>query len=270
MVIHVMRGDKMSDALGSFFKAIGKTPLLTREEEVALSKRIEAGDIRARRHMINANLRLAISIAKKYQNKGCSLEDLIQESSVGLIKAVDRFDWRRGFKFSTYACWWIKQSVRKHVASHGNSVKLPSHARGLLWKMRQYKEEYEEEFGTEPSMKELADLLGVSANTLHAIITSAASPVSLDAKIRYSGSSTSTGRSISEVVSAGDDWDPGDQMDKEKIVSLIREALHTLSPREEKIIRLRFGISEEPDDSVSFPITKSELRKIKKKSKELN
>ena len=261
----------MSDALSGFFKTVGRTPLLTREEEVELSKRIEAGDARARRHMINANLRLAISIAKKYQNRGCSLEDLIQESSVGLIKAVDRFDWRRGFKFSTYACWWIKQSVRKHVASHGNSVKLPSHARGLLWKMRQYKEEYEEEFGTEPSMKELADLLGVSPNTLHSIITSAASPVSLDAKIRYSGSSgSSTGRSVSEVVSSGDDWDPGDQMDKEKIVYLIREALHTLTPREEKIIRLRFGISEEPDDSLSFPITKAELRNIKKKSKEAN
>ena len=261
----------MSDALSSFFKSVGRTPLLTREQEVELSKKIEAGDARARRHMINANLRLAISIAKKYQNKGCSLEDLIQESSVGLIKAVDRFDWRRGFKFSTYACWWIKQSVRKHVASHGNSVKLPSHARGLLWKMRQYREEYEEEFGTEPSMKELADLLGVSPNTLRSIIASAASPISLDAKIRYSGSSgSSTGRSVSEVVSAGEDWDPGDQMDKEKIVSLIREALHTLTHREEKIIRLRFGISEEPGDSSSFPITKAELRNIKKKSKGAN
>ena len=163
------RGINMSDSLSAFFKSVGKTPLLSREQEVELSKKIEAGDERARRHMINANLRLAISIAKKYQNKGCSLEDLIQESSIGLIKAVDRFDWRRGFKFSTYACWWIKQSVRKHVASHGNSVKLPSHARGLLWKMRQYREEYEEEFGTEPSTKELAALLGVSPSTLMAI-----------------------------------------------------------------------------------------------------
>jgi RNA polymerase primary sigma factor len=257
-----------SDALSTFFKSVGKHPLLTREQEVELSKKIEAGDNRARRRMINSNLRLAISIAKKYQNRGCSLEDLIQESSLGLIKAVDRFDWRKGFKFSTYACWWIKQSVRKHVASHGNSIKLPSHAKGMLWKMRQYKEEYENEFGTEPSQKELADLLGVSLPTLQSIIMSAAASVSLDAKIRYSGSSgSSTGRSVSEVISSGDDWDPGLQLDKVKIVELIRGALHNLTDREEKIIRLRFGISEDPSDSNQFPITKSELSKIKKKSR---
>ena len=258
----------MSDALSSFFKSVGKTPLLTREQEVELSKRIEAGDDRARRRMINANLRLAISIAKKYQNRGCSLEDLIQESSLGLIKAVDRFDWRRGFKFSTYACWWIKQSVRKHVASHGNSIKLPSHAKGMLWKMRQYKEEYENEFGTEPSQRELADLLGVSPPTLQSIIMSAATAVSLDAKIKYSNSTS--GRSVSEVVSSGDNWDPGVQMDKHKIVTLIRGALHNLTDREEKIIRLRFGISEDPCDDAKFPITKGELSKMTKKSRRKN
>ena len=252
-----------SDALSTFFKSVGKHPLLTREQEVELSKKIEAGDDRARRRMINANLRLAISIAKKYQNRGCSLEDLIQESSLGLIKAVDRFDWRKGFKFSTYACWWIKQSVRKHVASHGNSIKLPSHAKGMLWKMRQYKEEYEEEFGAEPTQKELADLLGVSLPTLQSIIMSAAASVSLDAKIKYSGSSgSSTGRSVSEVISSGDDWDPGTQLDKVRIVELIRGALHTLTDREEKIIRLRFGISEDPSDFNKFPITKKEIRTI--------
>ena len=136
----------MASNLQEFFTEVGKSSLLTREEEVELSQKIEAGDKSARRRLIKANLRLAISIAKKYQNKGCDLEDLIQESSIGLIKAVDRFDWRRGFKFSTYACWWIKQAVRRHVASHSNSVRLPSYAKNMLWKMRQVSEEFEKEF----------------------------------------------------------------------------------------------------------------------------
>ena len=118
--------------LSAFFSEVGKHDLLTKEQEVQLSQRIEAGDKLARDKMIQSNLRLAISIAKKYQYSGCSLEDLIQESSMGLIKAVDRFDWRRGHKFSTYACWWIKQAVRRHIASHSAAIKLPTHARGLL------------------------------------------------------------------------------------------------------------------------------------------
>ena len=135
----------MASDLKAYFKEVGKTDLLTREEEVELAKRIQAGDNAARDQMIRANIRLAINIAKKYAGKGCDLEDLIQESSLGLIKAVDRFDWRRGFKFSTYACWWIKQAVRQHVASHGSTIKLPSYAKGTLWKMKQFIEKLKPE-----------------------------------------------------------------------------------------------------------------------------
>ena len=112
----------MQDTIKLFFDDVGRRNLLTREEEVELSQKIERGDQVARRKMIESNIRLAISIAKKYQNKGCPLEDLIQESNIGLMKAVDRFDWRRGFKFSTYACWWIKQAVRRHIASHSSAI----------------------------------------------------------------------------------------------------------------------------------------------------
>ena len=121
--------------LAQFFTEVGKRDLLTAEQEVQLSQRIENGDMVARNQMIEANIRLAISIAKQYSKTGCSLEDLIQESSLGLIKAVDRFDWRRGFKFSTYAVWWIRQAIRKHVAAQSGAIKLPTHARGLLWKV---------------------------------------------------------------------------------------------------------------------------------------
>ena len=149
----------MTQPLQDFFKSVGKTKLLTREQEVELSKKIEMGDRRARDQMIRANIRLAISIAKNYANKGCDMEDLVQESSMGLIKAVDRFDWRKGFKFSTYACWWIKQAVRQHVAAQSGSIKLPSYAKNTLWKMKKIREDYEKEFGVAPRKQEVADML---------------------------------------------------------------------------------------------------------------
>ena len=255
----------MADGLQTFFKDVGKTALLTREEEVALSKRIEKGDQLARKKMVEANIRLAISIAKKYQNKGCDLEDLIQESSIGLMKAVDRFDWRRGFKFSTYACWWIKQAVRRHVASHSSSIRLPSHAKGMLWKMNQYIAEYEEEFGATPSDNELAELLGVSVETMKSITACARTPISIDKQVTYSGGSgPSEGRKLGDIIPDEGIEDPDEVMDRAKIVEIVRAALHTLSDREEKIIRLRFGISEEPDDHLKLPITKKEIKKIKK------
>ena len=126
----------MKSSIDSYFKDVGRHKLLSREEEVALSKRIEKGDQGARDIMIRSNLRLAISIAKKYHRSGCSLEDLIQESNIGLMKAVDRFDWRRGFKFSTYACWWIKQSVFRHISSNRSTVRIPTHASSLAWKIK--------------------------------------------------------------------------------------------------------------------------------------
>jgi len=251
--------------LSTYFKEVGRHKLLTREQEVELSQLIEKGDRVARDRMINSNLRLAISIAKKYQRAGCSLEDLIQESSMGLIKAVDRFDWRKGFKFSTYACWWIKQSVRRHVASHATSIKLPTHARGLLWKMSVLKEEYEEEFGVEPTQEELADLLGVRKATLAAIIKSSRHTISLDAKV--GGRNDSDGRNLADVIP--DESDSIDeQLDRNQLVSVIRSALQGLSSREEKVIRLRFGLGENDTDHEGFGITEKQINKLEARTNE--
>ena len=255
----------MSSTLQEFFTQVGKSNLLTREEEVSLSKRIEKGDKAARRKMIQSNLRLAISIAKKYQNKGCDLEDLIQESSIGLIKAVDRFDWRRGFKFSTYACWWIKQAVRRHVASHSSAIRLPSYAKNMLWKMRQASEEYEKEFGTAPTQEELAELLGVTKDTMESILGCASTPISLDTPVRYS--SGDTGRTLAEVVPDENYVSPDDVIDRQCIVNAVRQAFNSLSDREEKIMRMRFGISDDPQNHTVHPITAGEVKRIKKRSK---
>jgi len=256
------------DTLKIFFKDVGKSKLLTREEEVSLAKRIENGDTRARDRMISSNIRLAISIAKKYQNKGCPLEDLIQEANIGLMKAVDRFDWRRGFKFSTYGCWWIKQAVMRHLASHSSQIRLPSHAKGMLWRMKNVAAEYEDAFGVPPKQDELADLLGVTPETMKAIILAASTPLSIDDKIKYSRGSggPSEGRSLADVIPDNNAAHPGDRLDKEKIVEVIQKSLHTLSEREEKIIRLRFGISDEVNNHNDFPITKRELKNIQNQS----
>jgi len=232
----------MSDNLQRFFKSVGETNLLTREEEVELSKKIELGDQKARDKMIRANIRLAISIAKKYSNKGADLEDLIQESSLGLIKAVDRFDWRKGFKFSTYACWWIKQAVRQHVAAQSGAIKLPSYARGTLYKMKEVTEEYRKEFGVDPSQKELADLLGTSPETLQSLIKSAATPVAFDAAAYNSDDS---GRTMHEVLIDRSCEKVDETLDRQKLTKAIKEALGNLSPREEAVLRMRFGLSEE-------------------------
>ena len=139
----------MSDIIQKYFKDVGKHKLLTKAEEVALAKRIEAGDQHARDLMVQSNLRLAISIAKKYHKSGCDMEDLIQESNIGLMKAIDKFDWRKGYKFSTYACWWIRQAVTRHISMHKSTVRVPSHAIAISKNIKKMIEEYEEEFGTD-------------------------------------------------------------------------------------------------------------------------
>ena len=258
----------MQNSLESFFKDVSKTALLTREQEVELSQRIEKGDTRARDHMVRANVRLAISIAKKYQDKGCDLEDLIQESNIGLMKAVDRFDWRRGFKFSTYACWWIKQAVRRHVTSQSTSVKLPSYTRNLLWKIKQAKEEYYKEFGSHPSQEEIADLVGITLKMLKNISTCATSPVSLDKPINYKNSGDSGNRTLREIIPDVDTPNVEDVLDGEKVSHLLKQALKSLSHREEQVIRLRFGVST-PQTRSDFEVNERDFLKLNQKTKEM-
>lgn len=249
----------MADTIEIFFKSVGKTELLSREQEIELSKLIETGDKRARDRMIRANLRLAISIAKQFQNKGCSMEDLIQESSLGLIKAVDRFDWRRGFKFSTYACWWIKQSVRQHVASHSSPFKLPTYAKNMMYKIQLAVNDYREEFGQQPTIPEIADILGVSAETVQTILDCSAASVSIDSPPRLQDRGDAK-KTVGDMIPDG--AEPIDSLiDKQKIMPMIRMALGSLTPREEKILRLRFGIYEDIDES-EYQLTELQIESL--------
>jgi len=248
--------------LESYFSEVGKHNLLTRAEEVELAKAIEAGDKLARDRMIQANLRLAISIAKNFRDKGCSFEDLVQESNIGLIRAVDRFDWRKGFKFSTYAVWWIRQAVQSHVAGQSGAIKMPTSARAVLYKAYKFREEYMEQFKCEPTPEEVASSVGVPVETLKAIRKSGAPQISLDRPISKDDSGS---RTFAEIVGGVDDRDPGDDLDKIVIRETLVESLKALSSREEKIIRLRFGLTEVGTDHVNFPITNKEHKEVIKR-----
>jgi RNA polymerase primary sigma factor len=240
----------VSNLLKTYFNEVGRSKLLTREEEVSLSKRIEQGDKLARAKLIESNLRLAVSIAKKYQHFGCALPDLIQESNIGLIKAVEKFDWRRGFRFSTYATWWIRQAVRRHVTANSSTIRIPSHARGLMGKLKQCIDEFEHDMGVRPKPAEIAEILGVSESIVEDVLRAPKNVASLNMPIGKDDSGT-----LQDVIPDEETPGPDEILDREKMSLAVRRGLKNLTSREEKIIRLRFGITEEDTNYQQFPIT---------------
>ena len=232
----------MSELLNQYFKEVSKYPLLTKAEEVLLAKQIEDGNNFAREKMIQSNLRLAISIAKKYYKSGCSMEDLIQESNIGLMRAVEKFDWRKGFKFSTYACWWIRQAVSRHVSMQKNTVRIPSHASSLSWKIKLMIDEYTEEFGVTPDTEEIADALGVSKKLVKAAEESRKlrNIISIDAPI----GSDDSNRTIKDIIPDNSSESIDERLDRLKLKNLIQDSLKNLTKREEQVLRLRFGIDK--------------------------
>ena len=254
----------LKGSIDSYFKDVGKTNLLTREEEVSLSKRIEKGDMLARDKMIESNLRLAISIAKKYYYSGCNLEDLIQESNIGLMKAVEKFDWRRGFKFSTYASWWIRQSVCRHINSNKNTIKIPSHASSLSYKIMNLTKDYQAEFGQRPTTAEIATILGATESMVEASIESLKIQklVSIEGTMGKNGE----GRKIVETIADDRNVSIDDLIDNERIAFAISSSLSKLTKREEQVMRLRFGLST-IEDNGEFELTQSQIKKIVKEGK---
>ena len=229
-----------------YFREISRsTSLLTKEQEVELAKKIEAGDQRARNKMIESNLRLAISIAKKYAKYGGSLEDLIQESNIGLMTAVDKFDWRRGHKFSTYACWWIRQAVTRSLTSNSTILKIPSHTKAHARKIWQLKQEYQDEFGCDPSIDEICEALSLTEKHVKLAMASisAKNVASIDAQIGDEGN-----RTFGDIIPDTTSVSIEQILDNEKIRQSIVSALSGLSKREELVLRMRFGISEVNED----------------------
>jgi RNA polymerase primary sigma factor len=230
-----------TDALQLFLNEMARYPLLTAEEEVELAKRIERGDKAAKDRMINSNLRLVVSIAKKYQGHGLSLLDLIQEGIIGLIRAVEKFDWRRGFKFSTYATWWIRQAVQRGVANKARTIRLPVHIADREQKLARAERELLTKLGRVPSEEELAQAAKLPLKQVREVRAAARAVTSIDKPVGPEGDT-----SLIEML-------PGEEAppEEELTISLRQEAIRTavarLPEREREVLKMRFGLDGDPD-----------------------
>tara|TARA_R110002110_G_C13274252_1_gene701979 strand:+ start:202 stop:891 length:690 start_codon:yes stop_codon:yes gene_type:complete len=224
----------------TLFDHVGDSALLTRDEEIELSKRIEKGDISARNKMIQSNLRLALSVVKKYTNRGVDIDDLFQESVLGLTRAVDEFDWSKGFKFSTYAYWWIQASIRSYIAANTGTIDLPANSFSKLYKISEFEISFETKNGRKPTVEETAEKFGTTPDTLRSLRQSAARTIALDKPIFPSEGSS---RTLSDVLPSRD-IGAEEKIDRKRLSEKINEALSSLTDREKMIVKMRFGIED--------------------------
>ncbi|MGB8005021.1 MAG: sigma-70 family RNA polymerase sigma factor [Gaiellaceae bacterium] len=230
-----------TDALQLFLNEAGRYKLLTAPEEVELAKRIESGDKEAKDLMINSNLRLVVSIAKKYQGHGISLLDLIQEGIIGLIRAVEKFDWRRGYKFSTYATWWIRQAVQRGVANKSRTIRIPVHIVEREQKISRAERELLGKLERDPTDEEVAERSKLSLKHVKEVRAAARAVTSLDKPIGADGDSN-----FGDLI-AGEDAEPSEEVHVSLAENTVRDAVETLPDREREVVKLRYGMDGDPD-----------------------
>ena len=230
-----------SDSLQLFLNEAGRYSLLTAAEEVELAKLIERGDKAAKDRMVNANLRLVVSIAKKYQGHGLSLLDLIQEGIIGLIRAVEKFDWRRGYKFSTYATWWIRQAVQRGVANKSRTIRIPVHIVEREQKISRAERQLITKLERDPTDEEVADLAKLSLKHVQEVRAAARAVTSLDRPVGSEGDT-----SFGELI-AGEEAEPSEEVHVSLAEKAVRTAVDTLPDREREVVKLRYGMDGDPD-----------------------
>lgn len=227
------------DLLQMYLKRMGKTKLLTYPQEVALAKRIEDGDKAAVKHLIEANLRLVVSIARKYMNRGMELIDLIQEGSIGLMKAVDKFEYKRGYKFSTYATWWIRQAITRAIADQARTIRIPVHMVETHNQILRAVSELVQMLGREPNPKEIADHSKIPVDKVIKVLRVTVAPVSIEKVVGNDEDGARLGDLLEDhSLSALD------RISRDFMASDIRDALKNLSPREEKVMRMKYALSD--------------------------
>jgi RNA polymerase primary sigma factor len=237
---HVAAPLGSTDSLSLFMSRAGRYQLLTAAEEVALAKRVERGDAAAKERMINSNLRLVISIAKRYQGHGVPLPDLVQEGVIGLNRAVEKFDWRRGYKFSTYATWWIRQACQRAVSNQSRTIRVPTHVHERRLKLSRAATKLEASLGREPTRKELADEAGLSLLHVDEALDAAEAPVSLNQSIGSEGDGE-----FGDLFGDPSSEDPVEEAADVFRRESVRRALQKLPERERRILELRFGFDGE-------------------------
>lgn len=248
--------------LNLYMQEIGQVPLLTVAEEVKLARRIHRGDESAREHMIRANLRLVVKIARDYENLGLPLLDLINEGNIGLMKAVERFDPRKGGKFSTYGCYWIKQSIKRALANQSKVIRLPVHVQERLFKMRQVQHKWQEIYGRNPDRQELSQELGLGDMIVRRMERACISMNSLDAPIGEDESSK-----LGDIVMDERTLNAFDELDQKTMHGLVAGMLSSLNQRELQIIQERFGLDGDPGKTLEeiaekFGLTRERIRQL--------
>jgi RNA polymerase primary sigma factor len=233
-----------------YSEIIKNNPLLTKKQEISLSRQTKKGDLSARKKLIESNYRLVLSIAKKYYRNDISFDDLLQESSIGLLKAVDRFDPELGYKFSTYACWWIKQAALQYINENCTNIKVPTHSRLLNAKIKNKIKQIEDDEGKRPTLERVSEELGENVNKIKYTLKSNRYIASIDASRDDEGNTLA-----SKIADESDFINPEARLEKKELKRIIRESLSLLTPKEEKIIRLRFGITEDEYNNDNFALT---------------
>jgi RNA polymerase primary sigma factor len=254
--------DPSLDSLRMYLREIGRVPLLTAGQEVSLAKRIERGDLRAKDEMIEANLRLVVSIAKGYLGRGLSFLDLIQEGSLGLIRAVEKFDYRRGYKFSTYATWWIRQAVTRAIADKARTIRIPVHMVEKLNRVVQMERQMTQNLGREPKPEELAAELRMDIGEVRELLRLAQQPISLERPVGEDEDS-----SLGDFVEDEAAPSPFDEASRTLRETDIRRALDTLPERERQVLELRFGLTGDQPRTLEevgreFGVTRERIRQI--------
>jgi RNA polymerase primary sigma factor len=251
------------DSLQLLLDGIAKTRLLTADEEIELAKRIERGDLAAKERMIEANMRLVVSIAKRYRNQGLPFMDLIQEGAIGLVRAVEKFDYRRGFKFSTYATWWIRQAISRAIADKARTIRIPIHINAVLQKLDGAQRNLESSGDREPTIEEIADFAGVDPDEADVIMRAARAPVSLERPVGDEADGAELGQLIPDANAVSPFEAAMESMTKDRL----QDALENLSYRERRIVELRYGLDGEhprtlDEASGVFGLTRERTRQI--------
>lgn len=254
------------DPVKAYLKDIGFIPLLTPEEEIDLAIRVSEGDERAKKRLTEANMRLVVSIAKRYLGRGMQFLDLIQEGNLGLIKAVEKFDYSKGFKFSTYATWWIRQAITRAIADQARTIRIPVHMVETMNKVRRVSGQLLHNNGQEPSAEDVAEELNISADKVKEVIKASQDPMSLDSPVGEEDDSH-----LGDFIPDNDAPAPVESASHMMLKEQLLEVLDTLTPREEKVLRMRFGLIDGHSRTLEevgreFNVTRERIRQIEAKA----
>ncbi len=256
----------VDDSVKMWLRKIGRIPLLTPEQELALAHGSQGGSEQCKQMLIEANLRLVVSIAKKFLGRGLSMQDLIQEGNMGLIRAVEKFDANRGFRFSTYATWWIRQAISRAISDQGRTIRVPVHTLEAVNRLMRATSQLQQRFGREPTPQELADELGITEDKVHDFFRAISDPLSLETPIGESEDST-----LAEFIVDGCGETPADAALRSVLRRRIDDVLAALTEREREVILMRFGLTDGQPHTLeevarSFQVTRERIRQIEQKS----